>query len=69
MEIGLDAKIVPTLSFEEIKNQIESKWREEIRVKMAEVSNDKCDEISARLLHFCILICSSSILVGLFLHE
>ena len=37
MEIGMDAKIVPTMSFEEIKNQIESKWREEIRIKMTEV--------------------------------
>ena len=38
IEIGLDAKIVPTFSFEEIRNQIEEKWKEEIKTKMAEVS-------------------------------
>ena len=37
IEIGLDAKIVPTYSFEEIRNQIEEKWKEEIKTKMAEV--------------------------------
>ena len=37
IEIGLDAKIVPTFSFEEIRNQIEEKWKEEIKSKMAEV--------------------------------
>ena len=37
IEIGLDAKIVPTFSFEEIRNQIEEKWKEEIKTKMAEV--------------------------------
>ena len=37
IEIGVDAKIVPTYSFEEIRNQIEEKWKEEIKTKMAEV--------------------------------
>ena len=37
IEIGLDAKIVPTYSFEEIRNQIEEKWKEEIKTKMADV--------------------------------
>jgi len=44
MEIGIDAKIVPTLSFEEIRNQIESKWRDEIRAKMAEIQQKKNED-------------------------
>ena len=47
IEIGSDAKIVPTLSFEEIKNQIESKWREEIKVKMTEVGQNFISPILA----------------------
>ena len=37
IEIGVDAKIVPTYSFEEIRNQIEEKWKEEIKTKMTDV--------------------------------
>ena len=37
IEIGMDAKIVTTYSFEEMRNQIEEKWKEEIKTKMAEV--------------------------------
>ena len=38
IELDLDAKIVPTYSFEEIRNQIEEKWKEEIKTKMGDVS-------------------------------
>ena len=37
MELELDSRIIPTMSFEEIKLQIEEKWKEEIRVKIKEV--------------------------------
>ena len=37
IEIGMDAKIVPTYSFEEIRAQIEEKWKEEIKIKLEDV--------------------------------
>ena len=37
MELELDSRIIPTMSFEEIKLQIEEKWKEEIRMKIKEV--------------------------------
>ena len=40
IELDLDAKIVPTYSFEEIRNQIEEKWKEEIKTKMGDVSKN-----------------------------
>ena len=40
IELDLDAKIVPTYSFEEIRNQIEEKWKEEIKTKMGDVSEN-----------------------------
>ena len=40
IEIGMDAKIVTTYSFEEMRNQIEEKWKEEIKTKMADVRNN-----------------------------
>ena len=40
IEMDLDAKIVPTYSFEEIRNQIEEKWKEEIKTKMGDVSKN-----------------------------
>ena len=44
IEIDLDAKIVPTYSFEEIRNQIEKKWKEEIKAKLADIQNKKTAE-------------------------
>ena len=38
IEIGMDAKIVPTYSFEEIRTQIEEKWKEEIKIKLEDVN-------------------------------
>jgi len=52
IEIGLDAKIVPTYSFEEIRNQIEEKWKEEIKTKMADIHQRKSaeqDELQKKL--------------------
>ena len=39
-----EAKIVPTFSFEHIKGQIEAKWRDEIKIKIAEVESNKQKE-------------------------
>jgi len=44
IEIEVDAKIVPTYSFEEIRNQIEEKWKEEIKTKMADIHERKNSE-------------------------
>ena len=41
IEMDLDAKIVPTYSFEEIRNQIEEKWKEEIKTKLADIQEKK----------------------------
>jgi len=45
MEMELDSRIIPTMSFEEIKMQIEEKWKEEIRVKIKEVSVKKDESL------------------------
>ena len=44
IEMDLDAKIVPTYSFEEIRNQIEEKWKEEIKIKLADIQEKKNEE-------------------------
>ncbi|XP_023339855.1 uncharacterized protein LOC111710065 [Eurytemora carolleeae] len=41
LELQTDVKIVPTFSFEHIKSQIETKWREEIKAKIEEVEQKK----------------------------
>merc|ERR1712107_94234 len=46
MEMELDSRIIPTTSFEEIKLQIEEKWKEEIRVKIKEGTAKKEESLA-----------------------
>lgn len=46
MELELDSRIVPTMSFEDIKSQIEEKWKEEIKTKIKEVTKKKEESLN-----------------------
>ena len=80
IEMDLDAKIVPTYSFEEIRNQIEEKWKEEIKIKLADIQEKKNEEQEVlqeklnavqlaaekekELLQVCLVCISVLILIG-----